>query len=175
MRLQVAHYTFGNKLPAIAATGALLPTGVSIPRHERKSLWYSANMRFEPTALKPVKMPGDAEPRRATKEELHQLAGLYRFVADTDLLRVKHWPLAQRDIGILPRDAQRLVEVGREMGANPEDWWATVHAKPLVLHAFERWTGECWLPADLDEELQRRRDLPVRSSADGTRWSDIRR
>jgi hypothetical protein len=175
MGTAVSHYTFGHKLSAILSTGALLPTGVTIPRHERKSLWYSANLRFEPTALKPLKMPWEIEPRRATMEELHEVVGLYRFVADTDVLRVKHWPQACREIGIALQDARRLVEVGRQLGANPEDWWATVHPKPLALHTFERWTGDRWEPADLDDEVTKRQDLAVRSSADGTRWSDLRR
>lgn len=170
---RIIHYTYGHHLASILRSGCLLATGVSIPPHERPSLWYSTREDFEPTALKPVRFPGEPNPVRLTMQELHELAGVYRFATDTERVRAKPFAQACRELGILPTDAQAMIRVGNEMGSRHEDWYATPRHQPLSLHEFERWTGANWEPAHLPTEVERRKGDQVRGSATGDRWSDV--
>jgi len=174
MANEVFHYTYGHKLSSILASGGLMPTGVTLPSQERKALWYSARQDFEPTALKPVVHPGSGVPIQVPFEELHELAGAYRFTADSTALRLKGWPSCCRDLGIMPTDAAKMVAEGIRLGASPTDWFATTHWRSLSLHRFQAWNGNAWVDAVLEEEVERRQGLAVRSAATGARWGNLR-
>lgn len=149
------HYTYGHKLEGIRASGALLPTGASIPRHERKALWFSRNAQFEPTAFKLAVRDGRV--LRLGFHELADLFGAYRFVLVNDSgLTLFRWPGARKRLGILPDAGQRMEAIGFDVGANPADWVATVHPVGLDRLELERfdsasglWTAQSWeeLPA----------------------------
>lgn len=171
--MDIYHYTYGHKLQAIAATRELRPTGETIPEHEKKSLWYSTQQVFEQTALKPVRMHGSSKPVRLAMHELHELVGVYRFATTVAGVGAKQWPDAVREIGILPADVAHMERMGRELGANPMDWWATVEAKPLTLHQFERWTGAKWESAILHMEIAHRQGAKVVGAATGDRWTNM--
>lgn len=170
----VFHYTYGHKLAAIAAAGELRPTGTTQPRHERRTLWYSTDTVFEPTALKPLVRPGTTVPVRASAAELHELIGLYRFAGDAAVLRLRPWRAVPALANIHRSDFETMVSVGVSLGANPECWWATVHPQTLSLHRFEKWDGARWVAADLDDEVAIRSEhaTAVRSEA-GPRWTDL--
>lgn len=125
---QLYHYTYAHKLASINQEAALVPTGVSIPPHEAKSLWFSFNDHFEPTALKPVLFQG--RPQRVPLDVLERLVGgVYRFCISLEAARhysLTRWPDARRAIGIRTADAARMERVGRQLGAVPSDWFATL-------------------------------------------------
>lgn len=161
------HYTYGHKLPSIAAVGALIPTGASIPAWERPALWFSSNPTFEPTALKPMLVEGRAV--RVPFERLAQMIGAYRFVLDGQHA-VAQWPAARKLIGIRHADAAKMESVGRRLGAIPSQWWATIDPVPLDVLALEVWRESRWQPADLADELAAGTQV-VGLSAVGPRWA----
>jgi len=171
----VFHYTFGHKLPGILASNGLIPTGSTLPPHERHALWYSARADFEPTALKPVIRGGSSTPERVSFQDLHAMVGAYRFCGDANSLRLKPWPLCVRHLGIMPADARVMESVGKELGAIPSDWWATTHKQLLSDHRFEGWNGVRWVGADIEAEILRWKANQQRfaSAATGARWRDI--
>lgn len=172
----VFHYTFGHKLPGILASNGLIPTGNTLPPHERPALWYSSRADFEPTALKPIVWPGRSVPERVSFQELHALVGAYRFCGDATSLRLKPWPLCVRHLGIMPSDAKVMESAGQDLGAVPADWWATTHRQALSEHRFEAWDGMRWIGADIEAEILRWKSIPQQfaSAATGARWKDVR-
>ena len=173
MAIKLFHYTYGHRLSSIQRDGMLRATGITIPANERPSLWYSTRSDFEPTALKPVKFPGHDGPVRLSMEQLHELAGVYRFATDTELVRAKPFPQACRDIGIMPTDARQMISVGIELGADPADWYATTRHQLVNLHVFERWDGEEWVAANMATEVEMRAQMSITSEATGQRWTDM--
>jgi len=173
--VQASHFSWGHKLHRINASQALIPFGISIPAHERPALWYSSRLDFEPTSLKPLQLPGSTSIQKVSFADLHSMVGAYRFVADPSALRIKPWPECAREIGIMPFDRSEMESVGRGLGANPLDWFATVRKQPLHMHRFEAWDGTHWIPANLETEVSRRADLgnQFASATTGVRWREI--
>lgn len=170
----IYHYTFGHRLAAIAASGALIPTGTTIPPHERKALWYSLRADFEPTALKPVATVGSPIPCRVPFAQLHEIAGAFRFSADASIIKALPWPQVADEINVCPADRVMMETTGRALGATPTDWLATTRPQPLAFHRFDRWDGQSWVAAILADEVQRLAARTTRTvSGFGPRWAEI--
>lgn len=159
------HYTAGHKLPLIREAGALRPNGAKIAPRERPVLWFSAEPVYEPTAIKLVQMLGCAQPRRPNMGELHEMIGVFRFAIGRDDLRIHPWQTVHRLARISPAGVASMLRAGVEIGARPTNWFGILKEVALGDLKFEAWTGESWIPAQLDAsilELEEKLDL-VRS------------
>lgn len=160
------HYTYGHKLAGIAAEGALIPTGASIPAWERPSLWFSTNPLFEATALKPILR--DGKPTKVSFETLASIAGAFRFVR-TSTCGLSPWPAARKLVGIRHADAAKMETVGRRLGAIPSEWWASILPIPLNELTLQVWREGAWHPTQLEREVDSRAGEAVLSMT-GPRW-----
>ena len=142
------HYTVGIKLAGIIKADALMPAGVSAAPWEKPVLWFSRNPKWEPTATKILIANGQTF--RPSVAELHERAGLYRFVAANP--RIYAWQIINRKAGVRLGDIKQMEKLGRKLGALPSDWFGTLAVMPLTELDFERFNGQCWEPADLQEE-----------------------
>lgn len=138
------HYTIGSKIPLILNSGHLLPTrvGVNESSGEIPVLWFSSNQTWEPTATKMLMIGG-----RLVTPSVRELAAyvpLFRFRlrgsfgGETGMLP---WPALCKVARIQRRTANAMVSAGREMGANPAQWWGTL--KPIPLLGSELEIEEC--------------------------------
>jgi hypothetical protein len=160
------HYTYGHKLLAIQATGALIPTGASIPPWEKRALWFSSNPHFEQTALKPMLVEGRAV--RLPFQKLAELVGVHRFSLH-DSTGFAQWPAARKLLGIRMADADKMESVGRRLGALPGQWWASVDPVPLDRLELQVWRDGCWQQADLSSVVASGTSVEAYSTV-GPRW-----
>lgn len=154
------HFTVGTKLPAIAATGALRPSGIDLEPGERAVLWFSTNVEWEQTATKLLFNPCTGQVQRPSMFDLHRMLGVYRFGLVADDARLVPWPKLRRAAGIGDALTRRLVRNGRAVGARPEQWSGSLVAIGVGEMTFETWSTLCgWAPADLRVEADARKVL----------------
>jgi|HubBroStandDraft_4_1064222.scaffolds.fasta_scaffold49897_2 hypothetical protein len=123
--MRLYHYTVGDYMLKILASGVILPATKLVPKGERPIVWFSSNPVWEPTARK-----GDPRTRRSfskdeTRERCH---GLYRFTIDSEQTPVHAWKKLRLLSKMNPKVADGLESVAREDGANPDEWYGTFHA-----------------------------------------------
>ena len=150
----VYHYTTGNKLSLISASQGLIPTSVMIAPKEKPVLWFSKDSDYEPTAIKLI-MRSDGKAYRPTMKELHELIGLYRFSFSPRDNRLLTFSQLQRVAHISPQGMSAMVASGLRIGAKPTNWFGVMTAVPLSELIFEEWTGSAWVPAQLQEAVER--------------------
>lgn len=125
---KVFHYAPGVYLKAIVSCGCLRPSNAGAP-DEPALLWFSAHPHWEPTATKITY--GPAGLRRLSFAEQFRTLGCIRFGLDAQDPRLLTWPEAARRAGMPRKTRIALEEVGRQLGANPQHWFATTCAVPL--------------------------------------------
>lgn len=151
------HYTVGTKLPAIAASGALLPLAIDLEPGERPVVWFSTNLYWEQTATKLIFSPLTGRVQRPTMLELHRMIGVYRFRIDSLDGRLVPWPKIRRAARISDTMTRALVRNGRAVGADPKQWRGSLVPVPVEALMFEAWHSlRGWLPASLSAEAQTR-------------------
>jgi len=160
------HYTYGHKLLAIQAAGALIPTGASIPPWEKRALWFSSNPHFEQTALKPMLVEGRAV--RLSFEKLAELVGVYRFCLH-GASGLSQWPAARKLLGIRMADADKMESVGRRLGALSCQWWATIEPVPLDRLELQVWRDGCWQQEEISSAVASGTSVAAYSTV-GPRW-----
>ena len=141
LRRLVWHYTVGIHIEKIFLAGMLLTeretTGWALPPGYVGAVWFSSNEVWEPTARK-----GGAW----TMQDNHELyGGLFRFGVELtdDLLP---WKKFRPVSGISAEATRELARTGREMGANPNQWCASM--KPIPQErwvAVEMWDDKQWV------------------------------
>jgi len=164
------HFTVGTKLPAIAASGSLRPSGIDLEPGERSVLWFSTAVEWEQTATKLLFSPSTGRVQRPSMWDLHLLLGLYRFWIAADDARLVPWPRLRREACINDEVTRRLVPNGRAVGAEPKQWSGSFVAISVDELGFETWKSEFgWMPADLRLEANARKTLAatVRHAAAG--------
>ena len=142
------HYTVGIKLAGIIKAGALMPSGVSAAPWEKPVLWFSRDPKWEPTATKILIANGQTY--RPSVAELHERAGLYRFVVLNP--EIYSWPVITRKAGVRLGDIKQMEKLGRKLGALPSNWFGSLESMPIEFAVFERFNGLCWEQADLKTE-----------------------
>lgn len=152
--MQVWHYTFGHKLGPIYETGGLLPNAPKVAPREKPVLWFSADQAFEPTATKLVQRPGERTLSRLSMQELHDIAGLFRFGISAADPRLVPWSAG------LPRRARisgpgvaGMLRAAAEVRAKPTNWFGSFDVIQLDELDFECWTGSDWAPGELEDAV----------------------
>jgi hypothetical protein len=154
------HFTVGTKLPAIAATGALQPSGIDLEPGERAVVWFSTHIEWEQTATKLLFNPCTGQVKRPSMLDLHCMLGLYRFGLVAGDARLVPWPKLRRAAAISDDVTRRLVRNGRAVGARPEQWSGSLVPIRVSVLTFETWGPlSGWVPADLRAEANARRTL----------------
>ena len=138
------HYTVQAHLEKIIASGKINVTDKLIDKKEKPAVWLSSNELWEHTATKMGK-DSKGNVRQLTKDECHELFVLAR-VQVSPFIELYHWKAFRRKGGISIATANELEKVGRERGANPDEWCCSF--KPLDTRqwlAVELWDGEEWV------------------------------
>lgn len=154
----VWHYTAGHKLPGILALGALRPNGAKVPPQERPVVWFSADATYEPTAIKLVQLTDQAKLHRPTVKEMHTLIGIFRFALDRADRRLSAWPAVHRRARISAAGVASMIRAGVEIGAKPMNWFGAFEEIPLGDLRFEAWTGQHWVPAQIEASIEQMRE-----------------
>lgn len=152
------HYTAGHKLPSILESGALRPNGAKIAPNERPVVWFSADAVYEPTAIKLVQMPGQANLRRPSVAELHEMVGVFRFAIERKDARLAAWPAIHRKARISATGVANMLRAGLEIGAKPMNWFGALEDIPLADLRFEAWTGQQWVAAQIEASIEQFRE-----------------
>ena len=115
-------------------------------------LWFSANQRWEPTASKIVRTQRGLV--RLTFEEQAAKYGCIRFGLPAGDHRLLNW-LEACHAGRTPRESRRGMErLGRKLGANPDDWFASVIDVPLADLCFQMWLSQHGWKSANPQELE---------------------
>lgn len=172
---RIFHYTYAHKLKLIDHAGGLSPskpgarvlqgmTEVSrFGAEEEPVLWFSSNLGFEKTALKPMQ-DRFGNVQKANVVEHAKSVGLVRFEL-TDSVGLEVWPWAAlKSVARISSVEQRKMEKrGREVGSNPSEWYGVLVADYLVLplrHLSIQYLDvsgvqPIWRPTTLDQEIQK--------------------
>ena len=154
MNVPLYHYTTGNKLAPIMASGKLQPSAAPPwSPNERPVLWFSSSAIYEFSALKAIMKP-DGE-RVFSFSELSRVAGICRFVlhGGAGMLAMQRWPHVAKRAGMSYPESLRLAAAGINMGANPDDWYGTFQECPLETVTFD-WLTPCgWESMTLSDGL----------------------
>lgn len=141
----VFHYAPWEYLARIVESGELQPSAAGGTKDIKPLLWFSANQHWEPTATKPV-VDKQGKYRTLTFREQLQLIGCVRFGLSATDPRLMNWKNACTFDGT-GRDMRRSMEVvGRRLGADPADWFASAVSISLSELSFEVLL-DSWRPA----------------------------
>jgi hypothetical protein len=141
----VWHYTTEGKLDDIISSGVL-----RISQWEKKmgfpkpSLWFSKNPDWEPTATK-MAMDENQVPIKLTRQEQYELDGLGRIAIKYSQELIS-WAKYRRVSGLDESLLDRMELTGREKGASPSDWFASlknIYERDWI--AIEFWDGNGWV------------------------------
>lgn len=155
------HYTTGLHARLIIGSGLLLPTAVFIRSWERPVCWFSSNQYWEQTANKGFCDKCGVVRTLSMEETFTKGLGLFRFGLPEE--RGVRWPEIGKKANIKADMRRALMEVGREVGANPTEWYGTLSAIPLAeLEAQSLIFGTGWVsPVDLIPNLTAKQALPL--------------
>jgi len=145
----VWHYTVGTRLSAISDSGQLIPTRSPHAGASLGVLWFSRQQKWEPSTARTAWMR-----HQAARAAFPLVDGLYRFGLPATDSRLIPWPTVTRVADIDIPEAMAMVSAGLRRGACPTDWLGALSAIPLSGLRFQRWNGEAWQDADLQEAAQ---------------------
>lgn len=131
----VYHYTTGDRLLGILASGEIRPATAHVAPPEIPAVWLSTADVWERSATKGVIEDGIR--RQASLPELVLICGCLVRI-EIDPVRVDLIPNHQLQSALHIPDSvfRRLLDAGEEMGADPREWLALESAIPLA--AFRR-------------------------------------
>lgn len=144
------HYAPLNYLQRIVESGCLLPSNAGGADDETPLLWFSKNQTWEPTATKSLMTPSGV--KRLTFKEQRELFGCIRFGLPRNDKRLIDWKRACKVASIGKKERLSLESAGRDQGANPSDWFATVEPIQLTELRFQVLT-DSWHDADAMDYL----------------------
>ncbi|WP_308874111.1 hypothetical protein [Thiothrix subterranea] len=139
------HYAPLSYLPRIVESGLLLPSNAGGANDEIPLLWFSKNQTWKPTATKSQMTPSGI--KRLTFKEQRELFGCIRFGLPRNDKRLIDWRTACKVASISKKERLLMESVGRDQGANPLDWFATVDSIQLTELHFQFLT-DSWHDAD---------------------------
>lgn len=135
MQSPVYHYTTGDRLLGILATGEIRPATAHVVVPEIPAVWLSIAGVWEKSATKGV--IEDGVRRQASLTELVLVCGcLARIQIDPSKVDLIPNQRIQSALHVPGSVFRRLLAAGVEMGADPTQWLAVAEAIPLA--AFRR-------------------------------------
>ena len=129
----VWHYTTGSRESAISDSGCLLAAVDGVRDHESPITWFSARQEFEPTARTMMVRTEGRPPVRLSRFETAKFgSGLVRY----GLPRASAIPWLKLCgvARIRLADQKRLERAGRNLGADPLEWFGVLG--PVSLEAI---------------------------------------
>lgn len=136
--MKAYHYTVSDRIASIKKHGIKLAwAGVSAS--EKKAVWFSTNSIYENTACK-----------AGTKSLAGMIAFGFipvRYVVDMEMF---DWEYHKTHSGINPAIARGLEESGKQVNANPTEWYAVYEPVSEWL-AVEVYRDGKWIELDEDE------------------------
>ena len=147
---KVWHYAPWKYLPAMVESESLKTSNAGVPK-EAGMLWFSANQHWEHTATKIVRDSAGNLFRLTFNQQAEQF-GCIRFGMYSKDLRLLNWKNACAAAGT-PSESRRMLEkVGKKMGADPAQWFATTTSVPLTDLHFQIWIGQ-WCDATSPKDM----------------------
>jgi hypothetical protein len=133
------HYTTRDLWPSIRHDGYIRVATANLGRKETPLAWFSEDQLWERTAAKGLKVSGVVLPRTLTYDEMID-HGLVRIAvtqeaAPYDWTAIKKWFMP-------PLVARGLSVSGRERGANPNEWRASLGLPAFCGHSLSSCTLE---------------------------------
>ena len=131
MPIPVYHYTTGDRLLGILATGEIRPATAHVVPPEIPAVWLSTACDWEHSATKGVIENGIR--RQASLPELVLVCDcLARIEIDPSRVELIPGQRLQSALHIPDSVFRRLLDAGMEMGADPREWLAVASAIPLA-------------------------------------------
>lgn len=142
----IYHYSCATYFDAIMQSGEL-----SVSKWEKNNnvkpaaLWLSTNTIWENTATKIVDDNGIV--KMLTKDEQYSRFGLVRFVIDFNSFACCNWKKYKFSTNTSIEVYDLMEQYGLEIGANPNEWFATFLNIPLQnCIGCDIWDGTAWQP-----------------------------
>jgi len=149
----IYHYTSLIHLENIVQDGYLKTSGADKRFGIKPAIWFSKNTRWEPTATK-MAFSG-TELIDLTEEEQLNTIGMVRFGIPftAELISWRKY----RHVGkINPLLHTSLERIGKEKGANPDDWYWSLKNIPIsICTCIEQFDGTDWqnmIAEEVDEQ-----------------------
>lgn len=142
----IYHYTTQKAINSILSNTFLHPALGGVIPPEKPAVWFSSNPKWEPTANKSILTP-DGHTRLLTTKDMFELIPLYRFGIDSR--EALPWAQLVRKARISRKMQRFLIEVGRQRGARPTDWYGILTLVPIDNLVFEAWRENQWCPQSL--------------------------
>jgi hypothetical protein len=146
--MSLYHYTTGQKLIQIMECGYLKPSAAGGKPDERPLLWFSTSKNYEPTALKMVVCPFKKF-RVLSQKEQRELVGNVRFRLRLGSVILLNWRESCKVAEISTKERKGLENAGKEMGANPKNWFSTLNCVPVEALSIEIETADGWKPMEV--------------------------
>ena len=115
---ELFHYTSEVRLSQILKSGHIKLATACIPKNEKPAAWLSTNPNWEPTATKP-----SSHSEKPNKKKNERTIGLARIKVDwtKDIISYQEF---KNTSGVIEAEYHALAKVGRDQGANPDEWYA---------------------------------------------------
>jgi len=114
------HYTFAHKWASICRDGFLCPAYGGIEPTEKAAVWFSTHPTFEPTATKDAIIPHGPRIRLTLAQCMEATGGAIRIGVPLEL--TLSFLQYRKRSGVSRKEANRLVTVGRSIGADCGQW-----------------------------------------------------
>jgi hypothetical protein len=124
----VWHYTLGIYVHRIIADGQIKLSTGSDGKH-RPITWFSQNQEYEYSTLRNLTENGVRRPLDKNETE-ERGNGLYRIGVSQIETELKPWMRLRRIARLSKRSIYLLETKGRDVGANPFEWWGTLLPVP---------------------------------------------
>lgn len=139
------HYTTGEKLPSILASGVLWGATEMLYPHERPVVWFSLHQHYELTARKARLDACGRLVTMSVAETRQHCGGLFRFGVDPR--RLIAGESLRRRARIPPSLWRGLHTEGKDQGADPAHWLGHVGDIPTAdLAVFVMDDAGAWAP-----------------------------
>lgn len=155
MSKNIYHYTHLAAARQILHDGYLCVSQWEIDNKvEHPALWLSLHPHWEPTATKMI-VNDKGVPYQLSFEEQWASIGCVRFVLPFERMKLIRWDrfkaMMRTDPAVIFESMER---VGRESGANPDDWYASLENISLdEVIACQIWTGSKWMDVEMKKEM----------------------
>lgn len=161
---QIYHYTTQVHMARIRETGYLQPSHVLLDPGEKSLLWFSAHPHWEPSVKKMIRRPEGVF--LLSFEQLRKALGCVRLSIASSDPRLMSRQTAYNYAGTPVSTRERLDHIGRQCGAEPDQWRAVASPIPLGELGIEFLDREEWLPSEHSADLDLRSSKgPVRLDA----------
>ena len=139
------HYTTGQKLGPILASGHLRPAAPNVPKAGRPVVWFSTNPQWEPTANL-FRRAADGSLERLSKDQTYVLGGGLIRVGVAPEVAPHDWNAYKQLSGIAPKLAREMYDAAIKLRSRPGQWFVSFdpvpQAKWLAVEVLE---GEQWV------------------------------